>query len=933
MFSLFEIHPRREARWPLCAWLLGWSLFLGAIATTGLATSSLADRFASPPAESRIIKIIHGWPDQSEAQDRIIRQLTAQGFGGVVCNVSFDHYLEGEPQWQAFARAVAEARKAGMALWLYDERGYPSGNAGGLVLRDHPEWAARGLSIADTETGAGPVTLRLPPGQPFLLAAFPVKNGQIDLKGRVLLDAAKQVRDNTLTWQAPAGRWHVMAIMEGPIYEGTHAAMNLAEKTPYINLLMAEPTARFLEVTHQRYAQHLGDKLGKSFVATFTDEPSLMSMFLKPMPYRLLPWSPDLPAQFKKRRGYDLRPIIPALVADAGSKGQRSRYDFWLTIGELVSENYFGQIQTWCRQHQIPSGGHLLAEEGLAAHVPLYGDFFRCLRRLDAPSIDCLTSVPSEVPWHIARLAASAAELEGKRVVMCETSDHSQRYRPPGDQRPVRTVTETEIRGTVNRLIVSGVNTITSYYSFANLSDEQLRRLNEWTGRCCTLLTGGHQVADIALLYPAESLWPKFNPSRLWANESPEAARIENLYRTAADGLFNTQRDFTYVDSRTLIEASVTDGSLCHGPHRWRVVVLPETTTLPLAAWKNLKLFVDQGGMVVALGALPANSETEFPSPRVQRIAKSIFGSTSSEPSVSSHSGAGIYLPPGTEGLLPTVLDGLLERDVKIEPGSSPVRVTHRRIDNHDLYFLINDSAKSWSGDIQLPISDRGEQWDPVAGKTTSLPPTNRWPLDLAPYGGTFLRFTQTRAPKKYPAKSGMLPNLTVAPLPTVEPLVVRGEFVREQFIQTSSPAKPGLPLWQVAGTITRSQVDTFLFFRFPYATPLDLSQADCLVLDTWVPEGQRSPTQLLVILQEKNGGDFLASTGRSLASPGHQRLFIPLNRFQLAGWSKDSDGQLDVSRIGEVRIGWGGYLGAEGERIQFSVATPQTGRIESQKR
>jgi hypothetical protein len=143
---------------------------------------------------------------------------------------------------------------------------------------------------------------------------------------------------------------------------------------------------------------------------------------------------------------------------------------------------------------------------------------------------------------------------------------------------------------------------------------------------------------------------------------------------------------------------------------------------------------------------------------------------------------------------------------------------------------------------------------------------------------------------------------------------------------------QPGLPLWQVAGTITRSQVDTFLFFRFPYATPLDLSQADCLVLDTWVPEGQRSPTQLLVILQEANGGDFLASTGRSLASPGYQRLFIPFNRFQLAGWSKDSDGQLDVSRLAEIRIGWGGYLGAEGERIQFSVATPQTGRIDSQK-
>ncbi|MEK6661218.1 MAG: hypothetical protein AABY63_04975, partial [candidate division NC10 bacterium] len=51
---------------------------------------------------------------------------------------------------------------------------------------------------------------------------------------------------------------------------------------------------------------------------------------------------------------------------------------------EELSENFFGQIQERCRRFNIPSGGHLLMEEGLVAHVPLYGDFFRCIRRLDA---------------------------------------------------------------------------------------------------------------------------------------------------------------------------------------------------------------------------------------------------------------------------------------------------------------------------------------------------------------------------------------------------------------------------------------------------------------------------------------------------------------------------------------------------------------------
>ena len=88
-------------------------------------------------------------------------------------------------------------------------------------------------------------------------------------------------------------------------------------------------------------------------------------------------------------------------------------------------------------------------EESLVGHVPLYGHFFRCVRRLDAPSIDCLTSLPPQVPWYVARMIGSIADLEGRTVTMCEVSDHSQRYRRPGDTRPIRIVTEDEIRGTV----------------------------------------------------------------------------------------------------------------------------------------------------------------------------------------------------------------------------------------------------------------------------------------------------------------------------------------------------------------------------------------------------------------------------------------------------------------------------------------------------
>ncbi len=898
--------------------------------------AGLETRFAQPPADCRILKIIHNWPDQNEAQDQLISRIRDQGFGGVVCNVSFDGYLEDEARWLAFVRAVNEAKKQGLALWLYDERGYPSGNAGGITLRGHPEWEARGLLVAEAQSQGGPVTLDVPPGRPVLVKAFEVRQGMINPASG--LDLAGQVRDGRLTWQTPVGQWLVMAITEDRLYEGTHAEGNLHAKMPYVNLLVPEATARFVDVTYGGYARYLGDDLGKTFMATFTDEPSLMSLFLRPMPYRPLPWSQNLAAEFKKRRGHDLETaMLPALAADAGPAGRKIRCDFWLTVAEMVSENFFGQIQARCGQYHVPSGGHLLAEEGIAGHVALYGDFFRCIRRLDAPSIDCLTSVPSEAPWFIARLVSSAAELESKPLVMSETSDHSQHYRPEGDTRPRRIVTEAEIRGTCNRQIVAGVNCITSYYSFTDLSGDSLRRLNDWVGRCCTALRGGHQVADVCVLYPAETLWTQFVPSRQWTREAGGAMRVETLYRTAVEALFANQRDFTVVDSRTLREASIESSHLVYGQLRWRVVVLPAADTLPLAAWENLGRFVRQGGVVISLGTLPANSEDEFPCSRVQALAREIFGgarpdaASVNEPasSVNAAGGAGVLLPFGLEGLLPLVLDGLLEPDVQAAGLRSPIRATHRRIEGREVYFLINDSARPWTGEVRLAAAGRGERWNPATGQKEETLTAGISQLSLEPYGGALFRYSSARpAQRRSSAPGAGLPGFSLRSVLLTEPKVAHGEFVAAELAPDADRSTAGAPAWRARGVLTKAQVDTFLFVQFHYPKPLDLGQASCLVVDSWVPDGQSTPNQLLVILHEEGGGDFIADAGRSLAVAGRERSFVALTRFQLAGWSQDADGLLDPGRIQDIRIGWGGYLGAKDEKVQFSVALPQLAAI-----
>jgi hypothetical protein len=177
------------------------------------------------------------------------------------------------------------------------------------------------------------------------------------------------------------------------------------------------------------------------------------------------------------------------------------------------------------------------------------------------------------------------------------------------------------------------------------------------------------------------------------------------------------------------------------------------------------------------------------------------------------------------------------------------------------------------------------------------------------------------------------MPDFQMRELPAASPVLGRGEFVREELAAPDLVKGLRQPAWRIKGTITKSAVDTFLFAQFLYPQPLDLQGTDFLVLDSWVPPGQRTPNQLLVILREKEGAEYLASTGRQLGVPGHNRTWLPLSLFRLAGWSHDQNGHLDLSSITEVRIGWGGYIGTEGEKVEFILSLPQTAALKQRVR
>ena len=636
-------------------------------------SASREERFARPPACRRILPIRHEWTPDAAKTAAEIAALKDRGFGGFVCNVNFDtNYLHNAASWGILRQVVEKARAAGMTLWLYDEKGYPSCTAGGQTLEGHPEWQARAYLVSVTN--------------------------------------------------APGGALKVTDVRDGYLREGTHVSISVTRfKYDYPNLLMREPTDRFVALTHEAYRRELGPALG-AFTSTFTDEPSLMTLWMKPMPWLCLPVSDELLAAYEGAFGRPLRDDVPALVTGApAGRTAEIRHRYWTMVAERVARNYTERLTEWANANGILSGGHLLIEENLVAHVPLYGDFFRALRGLSAPGCDILTSVPEQVPPVTPLLAGSAGELNGGTRVMSEASDYCQRRRKPKDTRPPVQVTARQVVGSLNRQIWGGVNTFTSYYNWTAFSDAEIRAINEEIGRTLTLTSEGRSAAEVAVLYPADALMTGYEPTHRGAGGAL-AQNIAATFGKAVRALFTAGCPFLAVDAVTLAAAEVKGDALVAGPLRWRTVVLPSAVTLPLGAARKLAALQAAGGQVLVLGKTPCNSERAFPDAELEGLAAKWT-----------------RVPDELCGGLAGVIARRHEPALTVTRSTGDaLRVAHRRTEgNGDVFFVANDSNVSWAGAVRLGNGVAARVWNPRIGLFHSA--QGEIPLELPPYAAVVL--------------------------------------------------------------------------------------------------------------------------------------------------------------------------------------------------
>jgi hypothetical protein len=561
--------------------------------------------FRDPPNRYRVIQY-----NRHDGAVLDIEKMREWGIGGVMLFLSKHKYLRNEDAWANMKTNIRLAKEAGMQVWVADDNGYPSGQAGGLVVAANPAFELRVLTtLAQRGQGKQTLCVELPPSAETFVSAmlYPEKDGQpVYARGVPVNVSPGRVEATGLE-----GPWVLQAFARKINNDAGSPAMGTAPQFGntghYPNLLDAAAMAKFVELTHAEYARRLGP-LTNQIDVFYCNEPHLGSTWHaggeRPGGERFLPWAADLPQRFQKEHGYDLMPLLPALFAGEGDEAKLVRRHFYQTLGNIFAENYTGRIARWAEAHGVRSGGHLLLEERMDSQVIGYGNLFQALQRQQVPGCDVAMPEPGDY-WNywMPRLISSAAQLQGREQV-------SVLIDPIVDRRVMTLQPSSEFMlRFINMAALLGVNQFTSYVFWERYPPEVYRRFNENVGRLGVMLTGARNVSNVAMYYPIETFQSFHLPSPKvfgeWLKERPEAAAGHDVQERVIRSLYRHGYDFSWLDGEAVLRAEIREGRLVIGAHAYTSLIMPRVELLPLAVLEKLRRFEAAGGKVLWVDSLP----------------------------------------------------------------------------------------------------------------------------------------------------------------------------------------------------------------------------------------------------------------------------------------------------------------------------------------
>lgn len=493
-------------------------------------------------------------PEELRRQIRAMKKIGMHGFFMHARGGLETEYLSDE--WFAcIAASVDEAKKQGMDAWSYDENGWPSGFAGGLLLKDEDNHA-RYMTAEETEAY---------PAGDDVLAVYVIADG----KCRRATD-----RDN-----------------------GPYRVIRERTDSSYVDVMRLDITEKFIAATHEEYKKRLGADFGGAMPGFFTDEPQY---------YRYAaPYSRSLPAEFRARFGYDLFDALAAVFWEyEGSTAHR--YDYFLLIHELYTNHFIRPIYEWCEANGCQLTGHSIEESSLAGQMMCCGGVMPFYQYEHIPGIDYLGR-GMQTDLSSKQLGSVCAQV-GRKKALSETFACCGWDVSP---RELKRIAEMQYAG--------GVNLMCQHlYPYSERGQRKrdypahYSEHNPWYGKMVdfdrhfanlgALLGAGEEVASTLVVHPIRAAYRTY--SRL--NPGASIAELERDTHELVMWLGTHQVPYHFGDEGMMETLASVEGSrLRVGRCVYDYVVVPKMATLTAHTVQLLRQYQAAGGRLCFVGEIP----------------------------------------------------------------------------------------------------------------------------------------------------------------------------------------------------------------------------------------------------------------------------------------------------------------------------------------
>jgi len=435
--------------------------------------------------------------------------------------------------------------------------------------------------------------------------------------------------------------------------------------------------------------------------------------------------------EFRKRRGYDLVPMMVALTGRILNDTETTERIFWdlrVTVAEMMHENYFGYFKEKCREH------------GFRYAVEPYGS-----GTFDAAEMALMGDVVMTEFWQreaerdiwkwTSQIVSSGAMLSGKNVVAAESFTN---LKHGWDAHPY------SLKRLGDRAFVRGVNRY-YFHSFAHQPfDDSVQpgmtfgpyggnfhRNNTWypkargwidyITRCQFLMQSGPIQADVLGLYGDE---PGF-VSMFTPNQPVDLEDIPGLKFHL--GGITTLKDLS-VDGEGVIRVTRDGKQLDLG---YRMLVMKRARLMRPEHVAKLGKLAEQGATIFAPKPLraPSLSDHEKADDQLAALVKKYWDSGL------------VKFPEAYEDAV-----------AKLTPDcETPENVwfAHHKVGDGHFYFVSNQEEKT--RDVKLVFRMDGktpELWNPLNGEVTEVPNWKRLQdgrtevsFEMAPAGSMFVVF------------------------------------------------------------------------------------------------------------------------------------------------------------------------------------------------